>query len=429
MRPSSTIAQAPDDAGKAPAQTETDQATEPQPPPQPEAPATDQPQAPLDEKDPAIAAAHDAYEAFSQAFLQSDWDLVNEQAKTIRRHLRYLTPQQRQNIAYARRTAKQFQPRWWKSTISLSNVSFDAEIWGRRFKANYVPSGELGFQIVVPETEQRIVGNRIYTQIVRLIVIVTWKPSLVNNAQPADGKLAEIQGLRLGDVGEVIVWHELGHNYITNFLPMQHVITLYDDYRMLFRHLQEFYADMTAIYHASPRARRAAMMLRLYALDRYTDDDEYTRAAHAIGSLFLANVLQNPQHWPSVHLPPGVPDQQVEVNTIIYVYEHWDPHWSISEAKALRELVGNFIRRYGEKTLRQKGVLSLPNKLRFSLMAAQDRKYQQQRDQWVAQRLERAIQNGRADTLGEDEQYDPPQRGQSRQRDKSKDKLRITWPD
>jgi len=55
-------------------------------------------------------------------------------------------------------------------------------------------------------------------------------------------------------------------------------------------------------------------------------------------------------------------------------------------------------------------VFPLPNKLRFSLMAGQDHKFQAQRDAYVAKRLEALIESGRADTLGEDETYDPPLR-------------------
>ena len=44
-----------------------------------------------------------------------------------------------------------------------------------------------------------------------------------------------------------------------------------------------------------------------------------------------------------MRFPPAVPRQQVELNTIIYIYEHWDPEWKIAEARALSELAGGFI--------------------------------------------------------------------------------------
>src|SRR5207248_2849683 len=141
---------------------------------------------------------------------------------------------------------------------------------------------------------------------------------------------------------------------------------------------------MTALYHAGARAKRTALMLRLDILDYYNEEEQHTRGSHGIGALLLANILEEPAKWPSVHWPPAVPKQQPELNTIVYAYEHWDPKWSVEECRALQELVGAFIEKSGEKALRNKGVFPLPNKTSFSLMAAQDRDYQQKRDEWVS---------------------------------------------
>ncbi len=388
--------------------------TQPTPPEESQAdlstPST--PTAAVQQDDPMAAYREEAalaYQELVQAYLKNDWDKLQELTRAIRRHNRFFDRDQRDDVAYIQKSADDFRPGWWDKCASASNISFQAEIWNRPLMANYMPTRAIGFQAVQPEGEYR--RNRkgeLEPVITKLNVIVSWKPGMVNSNSPGTGKLAEIHAMRHGDLGEVIVWHELGHSYITNYLPLQHVIELYTEHAMLFSHLQEFYADLTAIKHSSPRARRFALMLRLEGLDRYDESEEHARASHAIGAMILHEILQNPEDWPSFHFPPEVPKQQVELNTIIYLYEHMDPNWSLKEARALRELAGDFISKSGEKTLRSRGVAPLPGDRKFSLMAGQDHEYQAQRDDYVAQRLKSLIDSGRADKLEEGKTYDPP---------------------
>jgi hypothetical protein len=355
--------------------------------------------------------ADEAYREVAAAYLANDWDALPDMFTGLRRHQRFLDRQQRNDVTYMRRAMKDFQPRWWAKCASSANISFKAELWSRPLTANYMPTRALGVQAMVPETEWRKNRQGEYEPVITSIkVIVSWKPGMVNSPSPASGKLADIHGVTLGDISEVIVWHELGHCYITNYLPLKHVVTLYEEYDLLFRHLQEFYADLTSLYHASPRSRRVMLIFRLEGLDHYNDAAQHDRAAHAIGALLLHEILANPDDWPSFHLPPAVPGQQVELNTIIYLYEHMEPEWSVKEARALRELAGDFIKKSGEKTLRAKGVLQLASRHKFSLMVGQDHKLQAERDEYVAAKLESLIAAGRADTLEAGATYDPPVR-------------------
>lgn len=374
--------------------------------------------------------ADTAYQAITEAFLHDKWDELADLLKDGRRYKRSFDRQQRLDYDYIQKSMKDFQPKWWPKCSSSSNISFQAEIWNRPLMANYMPTRELGAQAVQAEGEYRRNRKGQYEAVVtKLNVIVTWKPSMVDSNTPGTGKLAKVFHLTLGDLGEVIVWHELGHCYITNYLPMQQVLELYKNYKMLFNHLQEFYADLTALYHTSPKSRRVTLLLRLDGLDYYDDSEPHARASHAIGSLVLMEVINHPDDWPSMHFPPAVPKQQAELNTIIYLYEHMDPDWSVKEARALRELAGDFIKRSGELTLRHRGVLPLPNRLSFSLMAGQDHKYQTQRDEYVSKKLEQLIASGRADKLKEGETYDPPIRSQTRRGEEQEaDSLRMDIP-
>ena len=353
------------------------------------------------------AAATKVYEQAAAAYMDGKWDDLTKSLKTLYPHMRYLSREQRQNTSYIRKRAKGFRPKWWRDTKSPSRVSFKARIWNRNLTANYAPSSMLGVQQAYYDPNTR-----------RIYVVVSWRPEMVDNPKAASGELAKLHGLTKGDLGEVIVWHELGHNYITSFLPVKHVLALYMDHQILFFHLQEFYADLTAIYHSSPKACRVAMMMRLDSMRENEEGEEHNRAAQAIGSLLLARFLAEPDKWPSVHFPPEVPKEDVERNTIIYVYAHLDPKWTVSEDRAIRKIVGTFIDKKGERTLKSRGKVLLSNKLTFVLVSSRDREDQPKRDAWVADRLRAIIKEKRADKPVE----------KKKKGDKPKPVLRIEIP-
>jgi len=333
------------------------------------------------------ASAPASYQAVVDAFMANETEDMFHLVRAAQRDARELTGQQRRLLAKISRASRSMPPRWWDSTRSTSNVSFKADMWGRAFEANYVPSDRLGMQAPIGIRGQH------------LIVVVTWRPSTVDSPRPLGGWLAEKHGLTEGDLGEVIVWHELGHNYITLNLKWRQVHELYKHHRILFTHVQEFYADLTALRHASPPAARTALMFRLRELSDYNVRSAHARAAHGLGALLLAEWLENPDDWPMVHFPPAVPERNVELETIRYVYEHFDPRWSPTEYFALQDFVDDWVRRHGDRVLRGRGEIRLPNGERMMLTEPDDRDHQSKRDEWVAAKLRKIIDDGRADTL------------------------------
>ncbi len=370
------------------------------------------------------------YQTIETAFLNSDWEQLKILVPDALKQQRYLEAKTGAKLAGIRKDVQQMRPEWWSKCASPSNVSFKAEIWNRDFIANYIPSKELGFQGVIPEGKWvRGRKGEYEMQVTALKVMVTWKPHLIDNPQLANGALSQRLGIRLGDLGEIIAWHELGHNYITSNLPMQGVVELYQNHRELYSHLQEFYADITAVVHASPRARRVVMLLRLEGFDYYDPEESHARGSHALGSIFLNEVLERPDAWPSVVFPPSVPKQQVELNTLIYVYENWRKEWTLDEDIALRDLYRKYITTQGEKTFRRRGVIDLPSGTSFALMAAMDQAFQPKRDEWVGRKLQALIDAGRADK-GE---YNPPVRAKTSSRVWTKEefeklqRIEIPW--
>jgi hypothetical protein len=353
-------------------------------------------------------AEHDKYYlAVSNAYLNSNWPVLHEKLKLYAQYASRLSQDQRADMTYVRKEAMAHPPSWWKSTSSSKNITFTAKIWGRSFKANYIPSEMLGAQGVAEIRDGR------------LMIVVTWQPQLIDNPDPVAGKRAKVHKLTKGDFAESIVWHELGHNYVTEFLPASQVIDLYTNYRMMFGQLQEFFADMTSLYHARPKARKCILFIRLPSLVMYYENDPHTRAAYGIGSIFLNEWLKDPENidkaWPHIHLPATMPAKDIERNVLAYIYYHWDPKFSVSEDIRFRELIKSSLttkksgQRYteGERILRSKGTIELSDGLQFKFMPGEDRLWKTKRDAWVKQQLLKAIKAGKTDTKAQAKKIDP----------------------
>ncbi|MEM6551865.1 MAG: hypothetical protein AAF750_07035 [Planctomycetota bacterium] len=382
------------------------------------APATQPATPPTSEAAPAPtpkSKAQDFFTRLQRHALRGQPDDFKKLRLEYRQHVRHLSSAQKRAVAaMARDVLRQKPPTWWKNTRSSTPVSFKAEIWDKRFTANYKPTDTTGVQALsIRQTGWKRTRNG-YEPVLRLDIIVSWRPKHIDSDEPAEGLIAKSHGYTQGDLAEVIVWHELGHNYLSAHFSIDQTITLYTQHEELYVTLQEFFADMTAVAHAGHHARRAAMQMRLFELDQYDDDAPHNRGSHGVGAIFIHDVLNHPDKWPSVRLPPAVPKQQIELNTIIYAYENWAADWSFAEAVRLQKLMQDYVKRNGETTFRRKGEITLPNRLEMQLMVSDDRDHQKERDAWVAKRLQQLIAQGRTDKLAEGETYDPPRRKGSR---------------
>jgi len=327
----------------------------------------------------AKAKAKEVYERLVGAYLNSDWKELREAQRDVSRLGSSLTSKQRADIAYVRKMAPTYRPAWWKACKSTTKKRFRAKIWNRAFIANYEPA------------QQPSMNAEYNSFLRRLTIIVRWNPSLVDNPAPQAGKLAKEHGLTKGDIGEVYVWQYLGYSYITVSLPINTVLDLYQKHKHLYTHVQEFYAYLTSMYHCSPRARRAAMLMHLTTLQGQAGSEASRRACRAISSLFLAEVLADPKKWPSVKLPWSIPEENVERSTALFVYANISPDWTLDEDRALLETIRKFVRSNGEQVLRAKGRVQLPNKLVVMLIEPDDREFQAKRDAWVKKQLEKVL--------------------------------------
>jgi len=331
-----------------------------------------------------------------EAYMKADWDTYDEIIPASPKHRRGMSSDHRKDIAYIRSATKKHRPSWWSKCRSGSNVSFPASIWGKKFTANYMPSDMLG--VMAPVEIRR--G--------KLMVLVSWKPNYVDSAKKySDGSSIglRVEGYEkheftMGHMAEAIIWHEMGHNYVSITLPLKHVLQMYMKHHLLYSHLQELFAEVTCLYHASPPARLFMLKMRQINLrDRYYDDSEAhgRSCSHAVGALILAKVMMKKELWPSFHMPGKMPEKDIERSVIYYMYSKLPKQLTLKEDKMLREYMGKWARAHGSATLRSKGKAKLENRQTFSLMGTDDRSNQKKRDAWVKTKLAALIKAKQTD--------------------------------
>ena len=332
----------------------------------------------------ATVEAQNSYEQLVDVYMHFDAKAWDAACKDSLKFNSAFTARQKADMSYMRRSAQEYRPDWWKNTKSSSSVSFQVAVWGKPpFMANYKPSAGLGYS-----------GIFAFDEAGRPVIVLSWQAHVVDSTKPLEGDAAAAHQMKEGDEAEAIIWHELGHNFVSLGFDLNQLIDLYTNHEILYNSLQEFYADTTALYHCSPPGRKATLLIRIMGLHWNDVNDEHVRGSMGIGSYLLATLLSDPAKWPSFHLPTMVPEADPERKCILYMYEHLDPGYTLDEDRNLRELIGNLFHRQGASIFRSKGTIALPNRLEYKMTASEDRDLQVKRDAWVAAELKKAIDSG-----------------------------------
>ena len=321
----------------------------------------------------ARQAAQDCYDQIVTAYLDSDWAKTDQALAGYGKHSLRMTPEQKKDIAYLRTTMPEYRPTWWKYCRSTSNTTFRAKNWGKMTTVRFVPAEKNTWQASIEHG--------------RLTMKLSWNPKFVDNTDPMTGNLAEMHGFQMRHLGEVMVWHQLGYDFMPTALPASQVTALYNGHKMLFDHLQEFYAWSTAMYHASPKARRLSMIVQLDAL-RGKSSEADKRGAIALGALIVSEILAEPEKWPSVRFQGKAAEKDAELHAIIHIYERITTDWTLAEDRALRDLIGTYFRKNAANVLRKKGEVPLLRRgLCVKLVEADDLEWRPKREAWIAARI------------------------------------------
>lgn len=322
--------------------------------------------------------ALETYTDALNAYMRGNWDAFADAMKSAEKTTG-LSAQEKSDLAYMKKSAAEFRPAWWSSCRSTEKTSFPVKVWERPFVANFIPADADGHNANVDQKKRTVT------------ITVSWSPSMVDDDRAGDLDPHHKYGFVRGDMGELAVWRRLGINYFLASLPYDTLLTMAKDNRMLLDQVQEFIACMTAAYYNTPRAR----LLLLQLLPQYlgkSGAEPLDRSCTAIGAMFLSEVLSEPAKWPSVLLPSTVPSKHVEEETIKHALVNIDPKWTLAEDRAFREIIRNFMTAKADSLLRNRGEITLSNKLTLKILAADDRDLVKKRDAWIAEKLKKRAQ-------------------------------------
>ncbi|MGB2822821.1 MAG: hypothetical protein WBF17_17690 [Phycisphaerae bacterium] len=332
--------------------------------------------------DAAAAAKEQAaqrYEQIANAFLNSKWAELAEALPVPASQLRYMTPQQRDDVAYVRKTITECRPRWWKAAKGTTEAKFRVTLWGRSMSVAYTPGEKSNVNV------QTIGGQQ--------VIGVSWNPSPIDSEEPAVKSMAA-HGCTAGDLADLTVWRTLANAQLMVSMPIQALAALQKRDKEGFNRYFLFRANVAVLYHCSPRARHAALIACLAAfMDKY-GSGPIAGSNRAVGAMLVAEVLAAPAKWPSLPLPQDVPADDAEKAVAVHLKMQVGKAWTIAEDKALREATLAFSGK-NNKQVAQYGKVVLPNKLVFMLEAAKDAPFKAKRNAWVAQQLQKAAKAGK----------------------------------
>jgi hypothetical protein len=324
-------------------------------------------------------AATQCHGEYFRAYLNSDWAALDKLQRGVLSHTSHMTAAQRSDVVYIRKTAGTYRPSWWRACSSTKKTPIPAAVWGSKTPVIYEPGNTPG------------AAGSIDAATRRLVFTLNWNPSLVDNSEPAGGGLAVKHGITQGDLGETIVWRQLGLAYLLlNAMRQEQAIALTQKHQHLYQHLWTYYGVMTALYHSSPRGRRAALLDMIRGMQGKSNHEGFGRACRAAAALLLATVLAEPSKWPSIELPSEVPDGDVERKTAEHVLLNLDPDWTLAEDRALRAVLEKHFRANAQTVIRTRGKIILPNKTVFMLQEPDDRAPLDKRNSWIEKQLKKA---------------------------------------
>jgi len=318
--------------------------------------------------------ARKEYQRMADAFLASDWSELAEALKMPAGQLRLLTPGQRADVAYVRKTAAECRPAWWKAAKSTTRRSFRVTLWGRPMAVVFTPAEKSNVNV---QTTQ---GRR--------TIAVSWNPSPLDSTAPAGGEMAA-HGCTAGDLADLTVWQTLANAQLMTSMPLKTLSAFYNRDKEAFQRYQLFRNNLAGLYHGSPRARHAALIVDLAAFMEKYGSGPLAGSRRAVGAMLIAVVLANPSKWPSLPLPETLAPDGAEQALAVHLKMRVGKAWTIAEDRALREATAAFHRKNTKQVLAS-GKVILPNRLTFYLAADADAACRPRRDAWVARQFAKA---------------------------------------
>lgn len=334
---------------------------------------------------PVPREAQDRYDRIVQSYLKNRWEDLKEALKAPPKDLSGMTRQQRDDLVYVRKAYAECRPPWWDQSKSSGKFAFRPVLWGKTFTVTFDPTDEPGFHM--------------QTRSGKLELSITWDALELDSTDPPKDHTMTGHGTKQGDMADMSLWINLSTAALMASFSMETLSAVFSNEqdKATFQRYQLFHGQLAALYHSSPRARHAGMVIYFSGFMKKYGTGATAGTRRAIGSMFLADLLADPSRWPSIHLPSSLPPDNAEGALAEHCIGQIDRNWTLAEDRALRDAALAFYKANVGKQVLKTGKITLPNKLAAMLEPDKDGPFKTQRDAWVMKHFEAAkAQPGKA---------------------------------
>lgn len=318
---------------------------------------------------PAAGNARDElYAQIVSLYMNAQWDELNAELKSAATKLSALPSMRRNDIVYIRQALAECYPAWWKEVKSDRQTAFAQQVFGQDLRITFDPNAQPGVNMNQVGNERRLV--------------VSWRVAEMDSPEHAEHSYTK------GDLSNLGVWQAMGMARVWQTLPVQVLINPTEADKKRLQFFFDYWAAVAALYYCSPPARHWALWLDLAAFEEKYRKALFAGPRRVAGELFLTEVLNSPDSYPSVALPAQPLGEPLMENLALHCKKQFSrsKHWTVPEEKRFRLAVKTFVTA-SERTVKDGGTVRLPNGLTASIDPDADAALRGRREEWMAARL------------------------------------------
>lgn len=304
-------------------------------------------------------------------YLEGRWDEVEGLFAGPGREIQAIPVSEKPKVDYMRQSLAEGRPPWWKKSKAGEKFAFTPSVWGHAVTFTFDPKATFPVQ-------SSLLHGQLY-------LTVNWPTTDMDNAAPAE------RGFSKGDVSCVNVWSALGTAEAWSGIPLEAQTNLKQDATTLMQQYLDFRSNLTAVYYATPKARRLALWLCLVMYVGENAGNPVRTAREAVAAMFMDEVAAHPAKYPSIQLPKTLPAGDVEEKLAVELRNWVEKHgWTLAEDKFLRDAVADCAKANG-RPAHLKGQITLANGLAVALDPEKDKLLHPKRDLWLKSKLDAAV--------------------------------------
>ena len=320
---------------------------------------------------PVVPTPGEPFQRLLDAYMGGRWDEVEGMFAAPGRELQAIPQSEQPKVNYMRQTFSECRPEWWKRSKAGEKFAFSPNVWGRAVPATFDPAAKGPIQWSISR------GQLFWT--------VMWPGEVMDNP------VAARRGFSKDDLFHLSVWSTLGTAEAWSAIPLEAQTNLKEDAQMLLMRYLDFRSNITAVYYATPHARRWGLWLCLAMYVGENAGNPLRSAREAIAVMFMSEVVANPAKYPSIQLPKTLPPGDVE-EKLAWELRLWiEKHgWTLVEDKYLRDTFAAFAK-VNARQAHLKGQITLANGLIVALDPEKDKLLRVKRDLWFKSKLDAAV--------------------------------------